>query len=302
METGSLSRAAESLHVAQPALSKQIAQLENDLGVRLLSRSVRGVKPTESGLAVYQHAKVILKQVEATYSLATAAGGHITGNVAVGLPWTLSTMLGLALLKSVSKKLPGVRLELTEGPSSALSQSVSQGKLDLAIVFAGGPEAGLNLQPLVTERLCLIGAAGSLGALGSCTVADLVNYPLVLLSRPNAIREMLERIWDERGLRATVFAEINAPLIGVAAVREGLAFSVLPACVINEGSHLGKLDFAELTEPDLSRTVCLATSVELPVSAAAERVKSLLEELVFEAVNDGGWDATILAQKPVLSR
>src|SRR5215204_1828268 len=73
VEVGSFSRASQSLHVAQPALSQQISQLEAELGVKLLARSVRGVAPTEAGLAVYRQAQVILKQVETTRFIAQQA-------------------------------------------------------------------------------------------------------------------------------------------------------------------------------------------------------------------------------------
>ena len=89
VEVGSLSRASQSLHVVQPALSQQISRLEDELGVKLLARSVRGVTPTEIGSAVYRHAQLILKQVDATRLIAQQADSGPAGPVAIGLPWTL---------------------------------------------------------------------------------------------------------------------------------------------------------------------------------------------------------------------
>ncbi|MFT3778728.1 MAG: LysR substrate-binding domain-containing protein [Ottowia sp.] len=295
VEAGSLSRAAEVLYVAQPALSKQIAQMESSLGVQLLSRSVRGMTPTEAGLAVYRSAKIILKQIEATYSLANAAKGQVRGSVAVGLPWTLSVTLGLALLRRVNERLPGVRLELTEEPTFTLSRSLSLGKLDMALMLATDRHVGLAFKPLVRERLYLTGAKGSLAGRLECQAKDLVDYPLLLPSRPNATREALQKIWDAQGVQPTILAEINAQSIAIEAMHSGYAFSIVPACVVSAKWQAGLLDAAVLTDPGLDRTVCLATAVELPTTEAAERVKELILEVIADAVNEGPWEATLAA-------
>lgn len=95
VEIGSFSRAAQSLHVAQPALSQQIGQLEDELDVKLLTRSVRGVTPTDAGHAIYRHAQAILRQIDATQLIAAQAGSGPAGKVTVGLPWTIASLLGL---------------------------------------------------------------------------------------------------------------------------------------------------------------------------------------------------------------
>lgn len=189
VEAGSVSRASQSLHVAQPALSAQINRLEEELGVKLLDRSVRGVTPTEAGAAVFRQAQLILKQVEATQLVAAQADSGPAGPVAIGLPWTVASVLGLALLKEVSATLKSVRLEITEGPSSVLAQLLAQGKLDVAVTFDNTTDGGLRMQPVVSEPLLLVGARGSLAERSGSTLAEAAVLPLLLLSRPNGIRE-----------------------------------------------------------------------------------------------------------------
>jgi DNA-binding transcriptional LysR family regulator len=294
VETGSVSRASRALHVAQPALSKQLAQLEEELGAKLLARSVRGVTPTEAGAAVFRHAQAILRQVEATKSVASEAGGGVGGTVAIGLPWTITSVLGLALLRTVRERLPGVRLELTEGPSSVLAQNLAQGKLDLAVVFGDGSEPGLRLQPLVRETLRLVGARGALGGRRSLSLAKASELPLLLLSRPNGIRETVEQIWSERGVTPNVVAEINAPALLVEAVQAGIGFAILPSCALDEKLRSGAIDVAELRDAKPSRTACLGTPMLFPLSTAAERVQGLVEELVVRTVREGQWEAEVL--------
>jgi LysR family nitrogen assimilation transcriptional regulator len=291
VEDGSISRASLFLHIAQPALSKQMNHLESELGVTLLARSVRGVVPTEAGLAVFQHAKALLKQVDATSAIAAQAGGGVAGTVAIGLPWTISSMLGISLFREVRSRIPAVRLEITEGPSSDIAQSLSQGKLDVAVVFGKGMHVALRTKPLVTESLLLVGAAGSLGSRRRRTLEQVSGLPLLLMSRPNGIREELERIWAEKGITPNVVANLNAPRLLLDAVQSGLGYGILPSCVFDRTQPTWKVDAVELRSGAPLRTVCIATSMLFPISLAAQRVHDIVEMLVYRAVKDGRWDA-----------
>ena len=294
VETGSVSRASRELHIAQPALSKQLAVLEEELGVKLLTRSVRGVTPTEAGLAVFRHAQAILRQMEATRAVAAQAGGGVSGHVAIGLPWTVTSMLGLDLLRQVRERLPGVRLEITEGPSAVVAQMLSQGKLDLAVVFGEEEPQGVRMKRLLQEPLWLVGTRDSLPGRKSMTLAKAVELPLLLLSRPNGIRETIERLWSERGLTPNVVAEINAPALLVQAVEQGIGYAILPSCAMEEKLRSGVIDAVGLRDVKVGRTAGLATSMLFPMSIAAERVHLVVEELVRQRVQEGRWQAELL--------
>lgn len=298
VEAGSVSRAAQSLHVAQPALSAQIAKLEEELGVRLLIRSVRGVLPTEAGMTVLRQAQLILKQVEAIPELAQHADAGPTGPVSLGLPWTVRSVLGLSLLQQVRERLPQVRLQVIEGHSPALAMQVAQGGLDLAVVFDNTPDNSLSLKPLATESLRLVGPRGSLAGRENIALEELAALPLLMLSHPNGVREAVEQQCLMRGIRLDVVAEINAPALLIDAVRNGLGFSVLPACGIEQACCDGLLDAVTLANGTLQRTACLGTSKLFAPSRAAEHTAALLEELVEQAINDGRWHADRAAPLP----
>src|SRR5690606_28313745 len=144
VEIGSLSRAAQALHVAQPALSQQMNRLEEELGVKLLLRSVRGVTPTEAGLAVYRQAQALLKQVDGKRLGACEASEGPAGTVPLRLPCTISTPLGMPLLQQVKARLPAVRLEIIGGPSPVLASLLAEGKLELTVVFDDQASSGLE--------------------------------------------------------------------------------------------------------------------------------------------------------------
>ncbi len=296
VEVGSVSRASQSLHVAQPALSAQINRLEEELGVKLLTRSVRGVTPTEVGTAVFRQAQLILKQIEATRLVASQADTGPAGPVAIGLPWTVASVLGLALLKEVSANLKSVRLEITEGPSSVLAQMLAQGKLDVAVTFDNTTDGGLSMQPVVSEPLLLVGARGSLAGRIGNTLAEAAQLPLLLLSRPNGIREEIERVWATQGIKPLLLAEINAPGLLIDAVRDGLGYSVLPSCAIEKRLGAMELDAIALECGTLKRTVYLSTSRLFALTRAAEHVHTIVARLMHDAVHDGRWQGKWLGQ------
>ena len=294
VEDGSFSRASLGLHISQPALSKQVRELESEMGVKLLARSVRGVTATEAGLAVYQHAKAVLKQIDGTLSIAMQAGGGIAGQVGIGLPWTISSLFGLSLLAEVRATLPHVKLEVTEGPSADISRMLSQGKLDLAVVFGATSHAALRVEPLVAESLWLVGAKGTLQRHRPYGLEEAARLPLLLMSRPNGIREEIERIWATNDIAPHMVADVNAPALLVEAVQAGLGFGVLPSCAVDQKLRDGSVDAVQLSGAPPQRIVCLATSMLFPISQATQRVHDLLRKLMRDAVEEGRWQAVLV--------
>lgn len=295
IDSGSITRAAHSLHVAQPALSQQVSLLEEELGVRLVSRTVRGITPTEAGAAVYRQAKLILKQAQATALIARQAESGPAGTVTVGLPWTVSAVLGLALLAEVRARLGAVRLEMVEGPSPVLANLLAEGKLDVAVLFDAPANSGIDMQAVLSEALYFVGARGSLAGRRRLDLADIGAYPLLLMSRPNGIRELIESRLALAGIQPQLVAEINAPALLMEAVQAGIGHAVLPASGIENSVRADLVDVAELENGSLRRTLCIGTSRLFVLSSAAEHVSALLARLMTEAVHDGRWKARLHA-------
>jgi DNA-binding transcriptional LysR family regulator len=297
VDAGSVTRASALLHVAQPALSAQVARLESELCARLLTRSVRGVTLTAAGAAVYEQAKLILKQIEATHAIVAQASQGPTGPVAVGLPWTVANVIGLRLLQEVKAAMPAVRLKIVEEPSAVLAQMLEQGKLDVAITFDGPGGAGLQITPLVEESLALVGAPGTLEGWHDCTLENLVELPLLLLSRPNGIRETVERLCLARGRQPNLVAEVNAPTLLIEAVKAGVGFAVVPTCSLDESLRLGEIDAVPIASGEMVRTLHLSTSRIFAPTQATEQVAELMVRLLHEAVQNGRWRARWIGQK-----
>lgn len=296
VEAGSISRAAQVLHVAQPALSLQMNRFEDAVGVRLLDRGVHGAIPTDAGVAVYRHARQLLRQLEATPAVAAQAHHGPSGPVVVGLPWTIASVIGLDVLRRVMAEYPAIQLQVVEGTSSLLGSAARQGKLDLAIVFDDTRSAMLALRPLISEPLWLVGERGSLAGKRHFSLSEAADFPLLLLARPNGIREQLEKAWADAGIKVEVKAEINSPGLLLEAVACGMGYSVLPSASLPPGRSRIRLDRATLDSGRLVRTAYLATPKQIFATRAMECVAELIVECVHEAVEQGRWKARLLQQ------
>ncbi|MCP1632906.1 LysR substrate-binding domain-containing protein [Kerstersia gyiorum] len=298
VDMGSLSRASLSLHIAQPALSQQLSRLEDELGVKLLDRSVRGVSPTGAGRAFYDQAVLILKQIDNAKVCVTQADAGPAGRVVIGLPWTISNLLGLDLLQEVRQSFPGIQLEIMEGPSSLLSGLLSSGKLDLAILFDDSSNSGLAVTPLFSEPLLLIGPPGSFEQRQSLPLSEVARLPLLLLSPPNGIRRKIDLRFSEAGLHPIIVGDINAPRLLERAIAKGLGYSVLPASGIEDWIRDAQLDSTEIAGEPLERTVLLSTSRLFPLTTAAECVTKAVHRLVAAAAHRKRWRGRLLNDAP----
>jgi DNA-binding transcriptional LysR family regulator len=120
VDAGSFSRAAAAIHVAQPALSQQIAELEEELGVALLQRHARGIGPTAAGEVLYREAVVILRQIEQLPGMVRSTGGEPDGVVALGMSSTLAATLGGPFIQACRERLPKVMVKFQEDGICAL--------------------------------------------------------------------------------------------------------------------------------------------------------------------------------------
>ena len=136
VESGSLSKASRQLFIAQPALSQQLSKLEGEVGKPLLTRSSKGVAPTDNGLALYHHARFMLRQLDQALSIARKESGAVQGMVSVGLPATTVSALGLPLVRRIRERYPSILLNVVEGMSGHLGQMMRTGQLDLAVLFS----------------------------------------------------------------------------------------------------------------------------------------------------------------------
>jgi len=184
VDAGSITRAADLLHIAQPALSQQMTALESLFGQQLLSRSKQGVEPTEAGRVLYRHARVILRQLEQAQADVEIVGRELAGGVSVGLaPYSTINALALPLLSAVRARYPRVLLHINENFGGVLSEALMTGRMDMALLYDSGPIRGVDFERLLTEELVVVAPEGiDLPARPQdpVSMADLADVPLLL--------------------------------------------------------------------------------------------------------------------------
>lgn len=152
VDIGSLTQAAEVLHIAQPALSQQVATLESELDQKLLVRTKRGVTSTEAGKVLYSHARAILQQGELAQRAVGNVGQIVSGQVSIGLaPGTSSSPRIRPLLQAVRDQYPQMTVYLHENSSAALNEKGRRGQLDMAVHYDPAVFSGVSSVPLLKK-------------------------------------------------------------------------------------------------------------------------------------------------------
>lgn len=288
VEAQNMTRAAEALHIAQPALSQQITLLEDELGVRLLNRSSRGILPTRHGDLLYRHAKTILRQVDNTRILLSKKEGDVTGNVSVGMPSSAARLLALRLMRLVRERHPSIVLEIVDVPSADLAALVAHGRVDFSLVPDPQKPKDMDFLPLFREELYLMTRPGLIAGGGKIGLKKVCELPLILPSLPNTLRSRLEHAFLKANLGFNLFGEASTSAILIPAVRAGLAATVLPYSAGHEEIRDGRID-AHRIETGFARDMYLCTSNTLPASPATATVIALCYEALRELVAGGSW-------------
>jgi LysR family nitrogen assimilation transcriptional regulator len=285
VEAGSFSQAARTIHVAQPALSQQIAELEASLGVPLLQRSARGVKPTASGQKLYDEASSILRRYENLPGLVRSSSGTVEGQVSLGMPASLSTTLVGPFIEACRTAHPKITLKFIDGDSEFLREEVEKGRLDLALAYEDEFFPVVLRQPLFRQNHYLISSKRSAHPTSATiSLKEVAKIPLVLPGWLNARRVVIDRTFAEAGLSLNLAAEAVTVSSELSAVRSGAGSTIFN---LGDMSGFSLDDFAApvLIEPTFYLTCCLIWSNEVPLTFAAEHIKGLLIDFLKDHVH-----------------
>lgn len=301
VEQGSFSRAAAHLHIAQPALSLHVRNMEGDLGTSLLFRSPKGVVPTEAGQILLRHARLILEQFAVAEDEIRGHGAEPAGEVRLGLPGTISEILSVALITAVHKRYPKIRLRIAEAMSGFVLEWMRAARIDLAVVYREIADEGLATVHLLDEELVFFGASAGLAepdepdlpALPqpgeNLTLAQVAKLPLILPGEAHGLRELLEAEARKAGLAYRISIEVDAYSNIKELVAGGFGYSILPLNAIKREIDAGTLQHWPIIDPPIRRGVHLASSVERPMTNATAAVLGLVQEVLQDLSRTGGW-------------
>lgn len=290
VDAGSVSRAADILRTAQPALSQQIAALESHFKHKLLIRSNHGIAPTEAGLILYRHAQLLLKQVEQAQIDIEQSSRSVAGRVSIGLAtYSASSALSLPLLKAMKARYPGIVIHINDSFGHVLSELIMTGKMDMAVIYGSRPIKGVVLQSLFTEELVLVSPPGSIlktPESEALPLSALAEVDLLLPSRGHFLRQMVDESLGRARVTPRVAAEIESVSSLGAAVMDGLGSTILPGSVAASAAGLLGAAVRPLIRPAMTATVSLCVSDHLPMSEPAIAARSVLLEIVQELIRD----------------
>lgn len=283
VDSGSITRAADILHVAQPALSQQLAALEEHFGQKLLIRSQQGVTMTDAGQAVYRHAQIILRQMEQARADASAAGNSLAGRVSVGLvPFSSAATLSVDLLAETRKRHPGILLHLTESVGQTYSQMIMNGRLEMALIHGTGPIKGVRFEPLLKEEFYLVAHRefGIKADDAPLPISALDGVPMLMPPPYNFVRRAVDTAFSRSKISLKVVAEVEIVRTLGRSVDQGLGATIMPKAIADRlmGESREPL-VCRLISPRLEETLSLCVSDQTRLSEPASAVKDILTEL-----------------------
>ncbi|HEY2683375.1 MAG TPA: LysR family transcriptional regulator [Steroidobacteraceae bacterium] len=282
-ELGSFTRAATFLSVVQPALSRQVRQLEIELGQTLFERNGRGVVLTDAGSRLLEHTRGILTQVgRARQELEDQRNGD-SGHFALGLPPSLGRSVTVPLVKAFAEQLPHVRLATVEGLSAYMLEWLNVGRVDCALVYNAAMTPAVEVQPLLDEQLFLVAPLEDKNARRqrkTITLAELAEYPLIIPSRPHAMRMTVENAMAGVDQKISVAHEIESIPAIVDLVRQRHGFAVLPMNAVKSTRWADEVLVKAIVTPLLKTPLSLATSSQRPKSSLLRKASELIREVV----------------------
>lgn len=289
-EVGSVTRAAELLHLVQPAVTRQIRTLEQELGVPLFERTRQGMRPTEAGTIMAERARRALNELERARAEVQPAPGAVTGIVTVGLLESTTDLLAEPLVSAVARNHPGVELRLTTAYSGHLQQWLDDGDLDLALLYNLDSTPSLNARPLLREHLWAVApASAGLRSDRPVTFAELTTQPLVMPTSGHALRSLLDTAAARAKAAMDVVVQTNSMRVQKQLVLAGHGWTVLPGVGIAKDVAAGTLSAAPLCAPDVWRSIVLVTPLTGRKPPAVEVVAGELVQQITSAVSQGRW-------------
>ncbi|QQX89563.1 LysR family transcriptional regulator (plasmid) [Cupriavidus necator] len=298
-ETGSVTRAAELLHVVQPSVSRQLKLLEEDLGVLLFERDRQGMLLTESGQIFIERARRALRELDSARAEVRPTRGALTGHVHIGLLPSSCEMLATPLVIATRSAHPGINLSLSVGFTDHLTRWLESGEVDAALLYDPMESASLNVHPLLTEPLWVCGPPSfGFGPENPIRIEVLGAHPLILPTRHHALRILVEHACAVANVRIKVATETNALAVHKDLVVHGVGLGIMPRAAIRAELEQGLLCAAPIDHSGFLRTIYYALPTTRRTTPSAAFVTTALAHCVRGAITSGTWlDATWLGEK-----
>lgn len=277
-ELGGFSRAATELHVAQPAVSRQVHALESELGVKLFDRTGHGATLTSAGKVLLRRSQSIMHMIDEARAEILNMVDKPSGKVMLGVPFFLSHIFAKHATEICKAEFPMVDLMVREGWSGYIFEWIVNGQADLGIIYTSQSTQMVDCEPLLTEDLYLLsaGSAASSTTRKPYTLREISKLPLIVPPRPHGLRLAIDRAFARQHLtpRIEVETEVWSVLTGM--VAQGSAYGLSPALEVHNELAAGSLRANPIAAPGIKRTLCVARASHRRSIPAANEVFDLI--------------------------
>jgi LysR family nitrogen assimilation transcriptional regulator len=289
-DAGSFSAAAAQTHVVQPALSRQIAMLEAEIGLRLLDRSRKGVTLTEGGVRLYNLARSMLERLGSIKTELRASEKRPAGVVNIALPPSVASMLVPRVVREIEVRYPDIILRVEDGLSLENSRSLEAALLDFGLVPTAAELVDVEYEPLVRESLLLVQRrVASRKVPATITFGRVAALSLILPPRTFHTRRVIDEAAHAARLRLNIAYQQQSVTTIMGLVRDGLGATITNSPAVQQFWPSSAVSARRIVRPEITRTVSLARHARRPLSFAAQAVYDLVKRCAMEAVRDGRW-------------
>ena len=275
---GSINKAARSMGIAQPALTRYLHALEDEVGAQLLFRSQRGVTLTHTGEILLQHGRSVLEQMLNLQEAVVQAKATLAGTVRLGFVPSVAFTLTPILLEQSAHQFPNVRLQIVEAARATIREWLVDGSLDIALIQELEGEPELRQRYVAEEAMVLVGAPGHGGFLGPTVTWEAVSrIPLIMTP---GLDEFVASWAKEQLVRLHVVHKVNSIHAVMETVRGGALCSIVPRSVVAQRTASGELKAAGFANPPITRRLVAAYSALRPLAQPVVAVQQLLADAV----------------------
>lgn len=295
VENGSISRAAESIGIAQPSLSQQLLRLEDEIGIRLFDRTARGVVLTEAGQVFRDRARMILHAAEQAVADTRQLRNEAQGQVVLAMPPSVAGLIGARLVEALEEQSPLARVRVVEAYNGTIRGWLEADKVDLGIMYDLHTLRHLTSTRLFSEEMLLCGpdrAFGSLHDPAQLPFGAVADHLLALPGPQHGLRQLLEREAARESCHLAIRYEVDSPRTVLDLVEHGRACTVLPACTVSDAILHRKISVAQLGDPGMRRTMSLVRNPSHILTHLSVRIENLLRNILTELLAEG-WRARL---------
>ncbi|HZR03024.1 MAG TPA: LysR family transcriptional regulator [Burkholderiales bacterium] len=290
--SGSFSRASVTLGMGQPALSRRIRMLEEELGHELFYRHGRGVILTEAGTQLHNTANTIIAMLEDVKRDLVTSSSKGTTTVRLGVPPSIGATLGYPVAERFIQSLPNGRLRMREGFGTSLAEWLEAGELDVAVLYDAARNRNLNAAPLVLEDLFLIQPIAAASD-SEVRMKELDGMPIVAPGPEDGLRRVIDRAAENASIKLNIVMEVDS----IPALRQlagaAIGAAILPFGGVHREVRMSRLSARRIASDDMRALVVVATPLNHPISAATRTLLRIIHAEAARFVSTGVLRGTV---------